>query len=833
MLPASLKWFRSGIFGNAPPRSTPKGRNRRRRGRPAPGTSLCRVEVLEERLLLAMLEGPPLVAGSFIQAQVPIGVSTDASGHVFVSHDSLQGEVVQGFDLSGQPATVPVVIASGTFLAGKLATLTANMAAELPSGVQAGDLLNFLPNGQIGVIRPSTGGAALLVNLRTLVSRSASPWAYQIENTQIYDTYTGAFSNFGGAVLPETSNYDQGDIAVFAGNGSTDLLVSGSSSGLPFVMRLRWEDGVFQGGRVLVSSRGQTEGGVLPPGVAVNSQGMALTTMPVFDTIPNPQFAVNVPIAFHVGYPEGHGAAPFQPFPLLSNAQTIETSGRVTSAGMTTDSQGNFLIAPSLEGNLINSRSGLFLATSDLQDLVFYPYSSSSLLFAQHDLSVTTDDRWLFVTTDIRGDGIAQTHVLWVGFPQIPQSDTEGWFTTGVFTANNTGFHLADVNADGAGQNSFIYGPNLPGWLPVAGDWDGDGDDTVGVYDPFSTTFYLVNENSATPGAVNIFFYGGRHPSWIPVAGDWDGDGDDTVGVFVPESATFYLVNENSATPGPVIAFSYNTNLSGFKPVAGDWDGDGDDTVGVFDPRTATFYLVNQNSATPGPVISFSYRSNLTGWWPVAGDWDGDGRDTIGVYGPPLNRFYLVNENSATPPGVIQFQCSVPVWNAVPIAGDWDGPSAALVAAGVPGGSSSAQPLTLEQVQAIADEAIRRWQAAGISASEASRLAGVKLAVADLPGLELGRAEGDRITLDADAAGFGWFVDATPADDAEFAASGEGALRAVDPAAVDRMDLLSVLEHELGHILGLEDVAEGVMGRKLQAGLRRLPVDAVFAELGG
>jgi hypothetical protein len=127
--------------------------------------------------------------------------------------------------------------------------------------------------------------------------------------------------------------------------------------------------------------------------------------------------------------------------------------------------------------------------------------------------------------------------------------------TTGVFTANNTGFHLADVNADGAGQNSFIYGANLRGWLPIAGDWDGDGDDTVGVYDPYSTTFYLVNENSVTPGPVITFSYGGCHPTWLPLAGDWDGDGDDTVGVFVPESATFYLVNENSATPAEVIQF--------------------------------------------------------------------------------------------------------------------------------------------------------------------------------------------------------------------------------------------------------------------------------------
>ncbi|MCR4411948.1 MAG: hypothetical protein NUV77_05920, partial [Thermoguttaceae bacterium] len=126
--------------------------------------------------------------------------------------------------------------------------------------------------------------------------------------------------------------------------------------------------------------------------------------------------------------------------------------------------------------------------------------------------------------------------------------------------------------------------------------------------------------------------------------------------------------------------------------------------------------------------------------------------------------------------------------------------------------------------QAIADEAIRRWSAAGLSAGQIDRLHSVRVLIADLPGLELGRAEGDAITLDADAAGHGWFVDPTPGDDAEFGP-------AADPGAAGRMDLLSAVSHELGHILGLDDVAQGtVMGSTLGTGVRRTPTDAVLTE---
>jgi hypothetical protein len=97
----------------------------------------------------------------------------------------------------------------------------------------------------------------------------------------------------------------------------------------------------------------------------------------------------------------------------------------------------------------------------------------------------------------------------------------------------------------------------------------------------------------------------------------------------------------------------------------------------------------------------------------------------------------------------------------------------------------------------------------------------VRFAVADLPGAELGREEGGTITLDADAAGHGWFVDPTPADSSEFRRRlADGALAATPgSAAYGRMDLLTAVNHELGHRLGF-DHGDGLMGEELEAGTR-------------
>ena len=80
---------------------------------------------------------------------------------------------------------------------------------------------------------------------------------------------------------------------------------------------------------------------------------------------------------------------------------------------------------------------------------------------------------------------------------------------------------------------------------------------------------------------------------------------------------------------------------------------------------------------------------------------------------------------------------------------------------------------------------------------------------------------------------YGWFVDSTPLDDAEFTKTRRHGMKARGwSAAFRQVDLLTVLRHELGHVLGIShsDNDADLMDDTLELGIRLDVVDSL-AEL--
>jgi hypothetical protein len=152
------------------------------------------------------------------------------------------------------------------------------------------------------------------------------------------------------------------------------------------------------------------------------------------------------------------------------------------------------------------------------------------------------------------------------------------------------------------------------------------------------------------------------------------------------------------------------------------------------------------------------------------------------------------------------------------------------LAAGGQAADTGAPALTAAELAPVAEQAVAAW-AALLTPADVARLSAVQYHIGALGNGLLGLTVlgSTDVTIDATAAGYGWFVGAA-VDNNPFAlvvAPTELQAAAGSPA-FGRMDLLTVVEHELGHVIGRDDldaqaVPHDLMTTTLATGTRRSP----------
>ncbi|MEK6336042.1 MAG: Ig-like domain-containing protein [Acidobacteriota bacterium] len=143
---------------------------------------------------------------------------------------------------------------------------------------------------------------------------------------------------------------------------------------------------------------------------------------------------------------------------------------------------------------------------------------------------------------------------------------------------------------------------------------------------------------------------------------------------------------------------------------------------------------------------------------------------------------------------------------------------------------SVSNSLNQQQLDLVVSAAIERWAATDLTAQQLAELRALKFEIADLQGSYLGAAKGNRILVDRDAEGKGWFVDSGPMSNASFGNAVSGSRFYANPMAAPagHVDLLTAIEHEMGHKLGLNDLyaerdRDSIMYGYLTVGERRVP----------
>jgi hypothetical protein len=344
-----------------------------------------------------------------------------------------------------------------------------------------------------------------------------------------------------------------------------------------------------------------------------------------------------------------------------------------TWLSQTDTGEGKFTVTVAYSKPMRASREPTVVFTADVSGTLTQVgghWADSSHFVATYDVtdaSAVAKDVGIIVSGARDSAGIAQVRYSVASAFTIDMVDNED--TPGLYDPLTSTFYLRWSNTTGAADCTFGFGIPGAGWKPLAGDWDGDGISGVGLYDPKASTFYLTN--TCTSGCAQYCFdFGVPGTGWIPVAGDWNGDGRDGIGLYDPARGIFYLT-DSLRTGVAEHSFSFYGG-SDSLPLAGDWNGDHRSGVGVYGLSYGhgRFYLAN--SSTCG--YDFILEGAQSGYEPLGGDWNGDLRSGVGFYDPQASTFYLTDALSN---GNAQYTIGfgVPGAGWEPVVGCWTMPS--------------------------------------------------------------------------------------------------------------------------------------------------------------
>ncbi|QEH37847.1 Copper resistance protein CopC [Aquisphaera giovannonii] len=410
---------------------------------------------------------------------------------------------------------------------------------------------------------------------------------------------------------------------------------------------------------------------------------------------------------------------------------------------------------------------------------------------------------------------------------------SSGGVPTGTVTFKDGTAVLGTATLSGTGVATFTTSVLSLGIHPITAAFGGSTNFATSTSSTLSQTVSRASTSTTVTSSSNPSSYGTSvtftatvtTSGGVPTGTVTFSDGATTLGTATLSGtgvATFTTSTLTSTTHSITASYASTANFNGSTSSSL--------TQTVNRASTTTAVTSSLNPSPRFTAVTFTATVTATGGAPIGTVTFKDGSTTLGtasLVGAGVATFTTSSLSvgshfiTATYSGGVNFNASTSgsltqrVNNPLYVAG---GPDPSPVVA---------TPLTQNQLSPIVAEAVKRWQEGGYGANAIAALSGIRFEIADLPGGALGMSGPGVISIDANAAGYGWFVDPTPGDDLEFAPGASGPART-------HVDLLSVVSHEMGHELGLDhDAGDDVMAAALPVGERRTPYPGAPAPAPG
>ena len=125
--------------------------------------------------------------------------------------------------------------------------------------------------------------------------------------------------------------------------------------------------------------------------------------------------------------------------------------------------------------------------------------------------------------------------------------------------------------------------------------------------------------------------------AFIPVHGDYNGDGIEEMSIYDEFTGTWYI----KTISGQILCWAYPWGGMGMKAVSGDYNGDGCADFAVYSESTGNWYIKSSN----GEIIAWEIAWGGWGYKAVSGDFNGDKISDLAVYHESDGNWYISTVN--------------------------------------------------------------------------------------------------------------------------------------------------------------------------------------------
>ncbi|MFH0829273.1 MAG: FG-GAP-like repeat-containing protein [Candidatus Kerfeldbacteria bacterium] len=194
-------------------------------------------------------------------------------------------------------------------------------------------------------------------------------------------------------------------------------------------------------------------------------------------------------------------------------------------------------------------------------------------------------------------------------------------------------------------------------YVPLAGDFTGDGKCDVVLYEPANGQWFEATSSGssfAPSGSGWLGSWGANLTAYQPLTGDFNGDGKCDVCLYEAATGGWFVATSNGSAfvpAGTAWLGGWGANATAYKAISGDFNGDGKCDVGLYEPAYGQWFVATSDGSAFTPTSQgwlANWGANATAYRAITGKFNSGAAWDVGLYEPAYGQWFEASSTGSS-----------------------------------------------------------------------------------------------------------------------------------------------------------------------------------------